>query len=73
MVVVVVEEFKSEMMHIYVVLDVIHQRLYLIGMFHVQGMGIHMNLLQDKVFLMQCLCWLRWVRRLNIILHFYRR
>ena len=70
MAVTVVEEFRLEMMLIYAVLDVINRRLYLIGMFHVRGMGINMSRLQDKGFLMQLLCWLKWVGHLNIILHF---
>ena len=48
----VVEKFNLEMMHISVALDVIHQKLFSIGISHVLGMDIHMNLLQNKELLM---------------------
>lgn len=48
----VVEKFNLEMMHISVALDVIHRKLFSIGISHVRGMDIHMNLLQNKELLM---------------------
>lgn len=68
-----VEKFNLEMMPISAALDVIHRKLFSIGISLVRGMDIHMNQLQNKELLMHSVCWLRRWGRLSLCLRLLLR